>query len=147
MSKKRIEDVISETLKGNAQTNALHFVSFLRENEIPLEESENYWEVKYKDKGICFIWIDGSDNKPGPWTIWSNGEYEDYPMVEHIKEIAWANVNPCESCGGDCSPGSSKTIFGKNFDNLCNSVLAFTNPGSKAVECVKKLVEIRIRES
>ena len=116
MSKKRIEEVISETLKDGAQKNALDFVRFLREKEIPLEESDNYWEVKYRDKGICFMWIDGTDNKPGPWTIWSNGDYDNFLVDDHIKELAWANINPCGSCGEACSPGSSKMVFEKKYE-------------------------------
>ena len=147
MIKKKIEEVINETLKDEAQKNALDFVCFLRTKGIMLDESENYWEVKYNDKGLCFIWIDGTDNMPGPWTIWSNGDYESFPVDEHIKEIALAHVNPCGNCGANCSPGSNKTIFGKNFNNICSSVMAFTNPEPTAIECVKKLVEIRISES
>ena len=147
MSKKKIEDVINETLKDEAKKNALDFIGFLRSKGIPIEESDNYWEVKYKDRGLCYIWIDGSVNKPGPWTIWTNGDYERFPVEERIKEIAWANVNPCGNCGASCSPGSNKTIFGKYFNNICNSVMAFTNPESIAIECAKTLVEIRISET
>jgi hypothetical protein len=147
MSNKRIENVINDSLKGEARKNALDFIGFLRSNEIPIEESENYWEIKYKDDGLCFIWIDGSDNRPGPWTVWSHGEYDIYLVDDNIKEIAWANVNPCGSCGGNCKPGRTKTIFGKKFDNICNSVMAFTNPEFMAIECAKKLVEIRMNES
>lgn len=58
MSNKRIEVVISDVLKEDAQKNALDFVAYLRANEIPFEESENYWEVKRKSKWIGFyIWL------------------------------------------------------------------------------------------
>ena len=39
MSKKKIEDVINETLKDEAQKNALDFIGFLRTNGIPNERS------------------------------------------------------------------------------------------------------------
>jgi len=146
VSKRIIEDVINDTLSGEGQKNALGFAAYLRTNERPLEESENYWEIKHKGDPLCFLWVDGSDKKPGPWTIWSSGEYADFPVDEHIKEIAWANVNPCGSCGGDCSSGKRKTIFGKEFDNLCNSAMAFTNPDAVALECAKKLVQVRLSD-
>ena len=158
MTKKRIENVISETLKGDAQRNALEFADYLRENGIELEDSENYWEVKHKNKTLCFIWINGSDQLPGPWTVWSDQEqgswtfwddesykhkHKNYSVDENTKEVAWANVNFCTNCGGTCSPGKRKTILGKDFDNLCSSAMAFTNPDSKTLDCVKKMITIR----
>ncbi len=155
MAKKRIEEVINTVLKGDAQQNALDFVAYLRDSEIPIEESESYWEIRYMDECVCFIWINGSDDLPGPWTIWSAqipgtwaawGDYEyiDFPLDERIKETAWKNVNVCGNCG-DCSNvgGIRKTVLGKEFDNLCNSTMAFTNPDAEALKCAKKMVEIR----
>lgn len=158
MSNQRIEDVINNVLKDDARKNALDFITYLRANEIPLEESENYWEVKYRDKCVCYVYIDGSGEKPGPWTVWSDqepgtwvtwsdenlrGTYENLAVDEHIREIAWANANFCASCGGDCNPGKRKTILGKEFDNLCSSALAFTNPDTHTLNCVKKMIDMR----
>lgn len=161
MPAQKIEDVIMAVLQGDARRNALDFVAYLRTNEIPLEESENYWEVAYKDRCVCFLYINGAGEKPGPWTIWSDqepgawaswpggddhGEPRDFPMDAHTKEIAWANVNFCGSCGGDCSPGKRKTILGRDFDNVCGSAMAFTNPDTEALDCAKKMVALRKRE-
>lgn len=159
MSKKSIEDVIGDVLEGDAKRNALDFAAYLRINEIQLEESENYWDVRFKGKSACFIWIDGSDQKPGPWTIWSDQEpgtwiawsdgenrnrCKDPVVDEHIKEIAWANVNFCANCGGDCSPGRRKSVLGKEFDNVCSSAIAFTNPDMEALNCAKKMIDMRM---
>lgn len=162
MSDKRIEDVIGGVLKGESQKNALDFVAYLRMNGIPLEEAENYWEVKYNNETVCFVWVDGSDEVPGPWTIWSaqvpgawatwsdgehKGEYVPFPIDEHIREIAWANVNVCGNCGGCNNPsGMRKTVLGREFDNLCNSTMAFTNPDIEALNCAKKMIDIRKSE-
>jgi len=162
MPNKKIEDVIGEVLTGHLQKNALDFVAYLRANKIAFEESENYWEVKYKDECVCFIWINDSDEKPGPWTVWSaqvpgawatwaDDEYSDecvdFSMDERIREIAWVNVNVCENCGGCSSVGGRrKTVLGKEFDHLCNSIMAFTNPNSEALDCAKKMIDIRINE-
>lgn len=158
MSKKRIEIVINKVLKGDAQKNALEFAAYLKANEIVLGDSENCWEAKYKDKCVCFIWVDGSEENPGPWTIWSDQEPgtwatwsdegsgakgENCPVNECIKEIAWANVNCCADCGGDCSPGRRKMILGKEFEHICNSAMAFTNPDAEALRCAKMMVHIR----
>ena len=161
MPGKKIEDVIGDVLRGDAQKNALDFVSYLRTNEIPLEESESYWDVKYKGKTVCFLLITGSDEAPGPWTIWSAQEpgswvawpdedggsaHADILTDERTKEIAWNNVNFCASCGGDCSPGKHKTILGKGFIGVCSSALAFTNPDAEAVRYAKKMVDARISD-
>lgn len=162
MPNERIEDVIGGVLVGDAQKSAFDFVAYLRANEIPLEESEKYWEVKYMDDCVCYIWIDGSDAMPGPWTIWSaqvpgawaawadgvySGEYVDLPIEKSMKEIAWANVNVCGKCGGCSSVGGRrKTVLGREFDHLCNSTMAFTNPDKESLRCAKKMVEIRIEE-
>jgi len=31
----------------------------------------------------------------------------------------------------------------KEYDNVCGAVLASTNPGSEALECVKQLLKLR----
>lgn len=159
MAVRGIENVIKDVLKYDAQKNALDFVTYLRSIDIPIEdESENYWEIKYKNECVCFMWISGSDDLPGPWTIWSaqvpgtwatwgNCKYVDFPIDEHIKEIAWRNVNVCGKCGGcDNIGGLRKTVLGKEFDDLCNSTMAFTNPDIEALECAKKMVDIRIND-
>ena len=94
------------------------------------------------------IW---SDQEPGTWASWSdNGgggdddEKRDIPIDDHIKKIAWTHVNTCGSCGGDCSPGRSKMILGKRFDNVCNSTFSFPNPNAEAMDCAKRMVESRI---
>ena len=156
---KKIEEVINDVLKGDAQKNALDFVAHLRANDVPLEEADNYWEVKYKGECLCYLFINGSDEEPGPWTIWSDqtpgswaswddysGKSADETVDKHIKEIAWAHANVCGNCGGSCSPGKSKTILGKTFDNICNSTMAFTNPDAKALTCAKKMIDVRISD-
>lgn len=158
MASKRIEDVINDVLKGDSKKNALDFIDYLRSIEIPIEEeSENYWEIKFKDECICMMWISGSADLPGPWTIWSaqtpgtwatwgDCEYVDFPLDKHIKEIAWKHVNVCGNCGADdCNNvgGLRKNVLGKEFYNLCNSTMAFTDPDAEALDCAKKMVEIR----
>ena len=155
---RKIEDAINELLKEETHKTASDFINFLRANEIPIEESENYWEVKYNGQTLCYIFINGLDDLPGPWTIWSDqvpgtwatwpcdnhsGEYIDFPIDEHIREIAWNNVNFCGDCGGNCSPGRRKVILGREFDKVCNSAMAFTNPNMETLVCAKKMVEIR----
>jgi hypothetical protein len=145
----KIEDAISDVLDGVTLKNATDFTAYLNKKGMSFERHpDGVWVINYKDKCVCFIGVDGTDQKPGPWTIWSDGgdynEPEDFSVDEHIKEFTWAQVNICANCGGNCSPGKRKTIFGKEYDNVCTSTLAFTNPNVEALECIKKLVEIKM---
>jgi hypothetical protein len=144
-SGKKIEDVINNVLSGETKKNAMDFIGCLMENKISLENlKETLWNVKFKDKCI-YICVDGVMEKPGPWTIWFEGDYskesDKISFDLNLKEIAWKNVNFCASCGGKCSPGKQATIFDKNFDKVCGSVMAFTNPDIETMKCAKMLVK------
>ncbi len=152
-AKQSIENIISEVLISDAQKNALEFVTYLRASEMLFERGKGYWNdkyywmIKYKDEYVCFILINGSENNEEPWIIWSDDSnsdwFADFPMDEHMKEIAWYNVDICANCGGDYSPGTYKTIFGKEFNNVCRTTMRFINPDVEELEFLKKMVEIR----
>ena len=145
-----MESMIKDAaLSGEALKNALDFAAFLKANE--MTAGGEHGEVSYREKPVCYMHLENSAQKPGPWTIWTetegdySAEHEDVALDERMKEIAWANVNVCASCGSDCSPGMRKVIFGKEFDNVCHAVMAFHMPDAEALECVKKLLEMRKR--
>ena len=141
----KLEGIINDVLTGDALKNALDFAEYIRQNEMIY--TGIHCEIHYKDKCACYVYFDTSSKIHGPWTIWTDGEYDsehyNVSMDERMKEIAWANVSTCLNCGNSCSPGNRKTIFGKEFDNVCNAVLRFRDPDSETLECVKKLVEMR----
>ena len=153
MAEQRIENSICEVLTGDEQKNALKFVDYLRTREMLFErcggywESKLYWVIKYRDQSVCYILVNGSQDKTEPWIIWSDDSgsdwFADIPVEEHIKEIAWKNVDLCASCGGDCSPGMRKKIFGKEFNHVCRTPMRFINPNEEALDCVIKMVAIR----
>jgi hypothetical protein len=154
MPEQKIENFIDEVLTRETQKNALELVAYLRASEMLFERVKGYWEnqlywiIKYKDESVCFILINGfgTEEKFAPWTIWSDDSgsnwFEDFSLDEHIKEIAWKNVDICGNCGS-CDGGTHKSIFGKEFNNVCGTTMRFINPDFEAVECVKKMVEIR----
>lgn len=151
-----MEDLIRENLAGDARRNALAFASFLKASEMYMERGKGYWEDKLywmiccQGESVCYILIDGSGDKGEAkgWTIWSDDSdsncFADFPLEEPMQEIAWKNVVICGRCGGCESPGGSrKTIFGKDFDNVCITSLKFINPDAQALACAMKLVQIR----
>lgn len=150
----QIEKIVRDTVIGYEQRNILDFISFLRANEMSFERGTGYWErqfywmIKYRNQFVCFILINGTgpEKKFSPFTIWSDDSgsnwFEKIPLDEHMKEIAWKNVDFCEKCGA-CSGGICKTIFGKKFYNVCRTTMRFVNPDDETLRFVKKMVEIR----
>jgi len=152
MPEQKIEDFILEVLTGDTQKFALEFVAYLRTNEMLFErccngywEDKLYWFVKYQNQYVCFILLDGYEK--GHWVIWSDDSdsncFEDFPLDEHIRKVAWENVDFCINCGNNCSSGENKTIFGKQFSNVCRTTMRFDNPDADELDCLKKVVSIR----
>ena len=153
MCEQKIEEFIIKHLVGDTQKNALAFVAFLRENEMQFHRDTNgywedklYWWIKCKDEYFCFILINGYEDSH--WGIWfEDGDsdcYADAPVSERIKEIAWANVDIFKGdCGGGQCEGLRKVIFGRLFESLYRTLMFFDNPNTEALECMKKLVELR----
>ena len=145
MSNKKTE-IFDGVLIGNELENALNFVNFLNANEI-IQTGQHEWY--YKGKCACYI---DTRHESHSWIVWTDGDYsceqKDFPIDEGTKEIAWANVMKCGNCEDvDCS-GKVKTVFGKEFANICNAnnvnmTFMFTNPDAETLECVKKLVLMR----
>ncbi len=148
MANRNMEDAAKDMLEGGARANALDFIAFLRGKGIPLGEGDTYWDVSLNGENVCFLWIDGQEAAPGPWTIWSDqmpDTFADAQAEQGVRETAWANVNICGNCGGcDNVGGTRKRVLGREFDHLCNSTLAFTNPDADALDCAKRMMEIRL---
>ena len=63
-------------------------------------------------------------------------------MDEHTKEITWNHVDL-----GTCGGGITVKLFGKEFYPVCKgTTFRFNNPNAEALDCVKKLVELRKRD-
>ena len=151
-TKPKIEDVIVELLNGERQQNALDFVAYLREQKLnPRWKSTNSWGIKYKGKWIISIGI--SPGNSGSWRIgwWHLGfdfinvfsvEHENAEILDRCKEIVWSNIVYCTGCA-NCKPGTTKTIFGKDFNLLCYGIFDFKDPDADTLECAKKLLECK----
>jgi len=154
MFKKSIEKAIRDNLCGDNLKNALDFAAFLRANGMSFVRGKGYWEdklyflVKHKKEFVCFILIGAEypGEEPNRWIIWADNSgsacFEDFPLDERLKEIAWANVDFCGSCGF-CAGGTRKMIFGREFDKVCLTPFSFLNPDDGTMAFVKKMVEIR----
>jgi len=146
---KKIEDIINSTLKSNAQKNALDFVAHLQADEsFSFSKDENddgKWWIKCNNNLVCEIQVKTPDDSHESWDVWVYGDCigaHDSPVDESIKEISWKNITLCGDCGAGCAPGRSKTVLGKEFNNVCQSTLAFPSPETDALNCLKKIVTV-----
>ncbi len=142
-----IEETIRDVLSCDTQKNAMDFVSFLRENELPVTANDDGggWAVGGTvgdSKG--YMVINGAADFPGPWTVWLNScDFDDGALADdELKETAWAHASDCGRCHAgwkDCG-GGERTIWGKTFERLCHSPLMFTDPDAKTVGNLEKLL-------
>ena len=143
----KIEDRIRATLKGDAQKNALELVAHIRSidgsGQFTISQHDEKDESGWVASNLGFIVITGTDDFPGPWSMWIGANnISDDQASDCLKEFAWKHVSPCGSCGGDCSSGMSTKIFGKDFEKTCQANLMFTNPEAEAIEGMKKIIDV-----
>lgn len=156
MDEKNIEEIINEDLSLNDKAVALNFISYLRENELEfVRDRRGYWKeriyfwVQYKKDCVCFIAISDPDEPENRWTVWSDDMSFDFltdqEVDDKLKNTAWKHVDLCAHCGS-CSGGRNKTVFGKEFSNVCGCTFRIDNPDRNDLIFMKKMVEIRKKE-
>lgn len=70
---------------------------------------------------------------------------EESSIEKALQETAWKHVDFCGACGS-CGGGRNRTIFGREFDNVCVCTFRFDNPDTEAPQFMKEMVKIRMRE-
>ena len=142
----KIEETINEKLIDTSRENALNFASFLRDCNITTERNGF---LLYRDEDVCNFMFFGKKL----WYIgWSNSDISDGDNTNISKELikfARAKRYECKNCeGNDCNknPDGIKKIFGKEYQNLCNSTVLFRCPSGETLEKIKQLVKCRIRD-
>ena len=143
-TQQKLENEINTILSGEARRHALDFVSYLRTSGmIPLSDNPN--RFTYMGAYTCILLFFKHPDFPcGYWGIYDCPirEYDGFPLDENLKEFARANVNICQGkCGCPKPRGGNQMVFGKEFEGVCASVVAFHSPDAEAVEKVKKLME------
>ena len=144
----KLEDVISEYLEGYVRQNALEFAEWIRANKMnPQWASANSWVfgcrgkragyIKLRNDSFCIMPYNGM----GPWSVFSDA-WEKYIREAGLAEIVWENIKFCEHCL-PCAPGRNLSILGKDFKNVCNSMVVYWNPDKRTMDCVKKLIAFR----
>ena len=142
---------VNDALGGEELTNASDFTAFLIENGMRFERGGGYWEdkiywcVDHRGESVCYILLED-----GAWTVWSDdsgiNSYEGASLSEDMMKIAWSHLAICENderCFDGCAR-KRKIFFGKEFDNVCGTSMKFRNPNGEEVECLKRLMMIRV---
>lgn len=154
---KVIYKIVSETFESELKKNTLDLLSFLENNSVNLIRLKGYWEnqfywvAKYHNNCVGYILVNGcGDEKQfSPITIWTDDSDSDWyvncKISEELSEKALKNVDYCVHCGS-CGGGTYKTIFGKGFDNVCRTVMRFTNPNEQEFMVIKELIKIRQKD-
>ena len=146
----KIENELMEALSGDRLSNALDFIAYMKASGMTIH-AEHYGAFEHNGEWVCIVCIIPIDGVPN-WTIFDNpltGKFDDFPADEDLKEFAWAHVNVCTSCGGSSGcgsqPGRNKTIFGKEFKNVCTSDVAFWNPDIESLNKIKRMIDIWLK--
>jgi hypothetical protein len=97
---------------------------------------------------VCYIAI--NESEANTWNIQGDDSgdnwFENAPLNERMKEIAWEHVSVCENetkCFDGCVR-TNKIIFGKAFNSVCPITIKFDNPNAAEVDCMKAIFEARI---
>lgn len=146
--------LINHTFTGEIKEYTLDFLEYLNGRSMIFERLYGYWKnqyyyaVKYNNKIVCFILINGVDDEAqfSPITIWTDDSgcdtYENVYVRGNLKRLAWEHIDYCVHCGS-CPGGTQKMIFGKLFDNVCRTSMRFINPDKEEFVLIKKVVSIR----
>ncbi len=146
--------IVKETFESDLKDNTLDFLLFLRSGFMNFTRIKGYWRnqfywvVKYKDECVCYILLNGKGDEKqfSPLTIWtddsSSNWYENCQLNDELSKSALKNIDYCVHCGS-CIGGTYKTVLGKGFDNVCRTVMKFTNPDEQEFRVIKDLVKIR----
>ena len=144
-----IEDKLKDTLSGDLLTNALDLVDYLKKNEMSNGTEPGDTRFYYKGELMCILIFFKDENHPsgGGLMIFDCPltEHEDFSIDKSVKEFVWDNIHNCGSCGGSCDHkerGATKVVFGKEYENLCSSEIAFFDPDAEAIVKIKKLMDL-----
>lgn len=151
---REVERIVDDTFPINLKHNILDLLLFFKSNSMEIKRLFGYWSnqlyysVSYQNECVCYILFNGTGDEKqfSPLTIWTDDSkskwYESCDLTDEEKRIAWGNVDYCVNCGS-CKGGTAKTIFDKQFNNVCRTTLRFTNPDKNEFSVLKKITLIR----
>lgn len=151
-----LENDIRNRLSESDQRIALDFIRFLSEHHLVFHKDNGacwqnkiYYWVQSGNQCVCFLAVKDPDEPNNAWTVWSDDmsseRLSNDEAENRIKEIAWKHIDHCGHCGS-CGGGRKKTVFGKEFHDVCGCTFRVDNPNYEDLIFLKKMVEIRMDE-
>jgi len=145
-----IEDYCENVLiNSELKAGLLDFVAFMGSLKIkPSWYHINSWNFNYKGKHIVIV----NKGKSDEFYVRVETTFSPTTMLDMIKFLPLENYNehinsfePCTACG-NCAPGFSIVIDGKEYKNICYKYqhLNYINPTSEQFERVKKYALARM---
>jgi len=142
-TKPKVEEIASEYVDGEALSNLLDFVKWLRANRMtPTFAYKNEEGANYTSR-VCYLKL-----RNDSWHIWPAGRKQEYVcdflICEELKELVSAGLPPCnKECRHQCNSGLGHiiTVCGVNFEDKCNwSPIRFQNPDTETLKIIKKII-------
>ncbi|MCL2427308.1 MAG: hypothetical protein FWD05_13345 [Oscillospiraceae bacterium] len=140
-----IKDVLEKNLKDKALSSALEIVDYLTEKGlVPIKEWATGFRFVKNEKSPCLMVINN-----GNWFLCDVpvvSEPEWGSLSNDLKAFIVANIKICNvhqgnPCGCGSEPGTTKTIFGKEYNNVCTSEIQFFNFTPAVLDKIKELIE------
>ena len=145
----QIENEINEKLSGAMQKNALNFVAYIKDSGMTTNKVHTN-VFRYHGEAVCVLALHPNFDENIGWNVYL-GDYDstickdynnDLLIDEQIKNFAWAHKHTCGNCGCGNQPGKNVKIFGKEFENICTSLMWFGNADGDELENLLKLIEV-----
>jgi hypothetical protein len=143
--KPKMEEIASAFFDGDTKINVMEFIDQLKSIKMPAQwASVNSWKVNHKSKVVAYIKFYEGSWYIDPFMDFNDIEFNAFIKKEKLEEFIWDNIEPCTNClpKGQCTPGRSVNIFGKEFKNICHAP-RFKDPDISEFGWIKKLLEYR----
>ena len=143
-----IKDTLKKNLDGEALANALGFVDYVTGKGLtPIMEWDNGVRFVKNEKSPCLVVFNMQNS--GDWFICdipAASEPEWDSLDTDLKNFILANVKVCDvhqgnPCGCGNEPGVSKTLFGKEYHNVCTSEIQLINPTPDVLDTFKEIID------
>jgi len=151
----KIDDVVPLYFDGESIQNIIAFLRFCKKNIITTPWSAtNRWKIQFKGKRLGMIYIGKSPCEPGregfvenEWYIHIDNGLAAVKM-DNLVEIAQRNILPCQRKAiKPCFESNVVAVLGREHKDICpSSGKRFRNPDTETLDCVKRSLEITIKE-
>ncbi|MCL2547392.1 MAG: hypothetical protein FWE06_09485 [Oscillospiraceae bacterium] len=144
--RQKLESIMNNNLTGKALENALDFVNSMITIGYNIEINDTIDFYYMGEITFLVIIAPHSENFPdGYWGIFNYplNENENFPLDSDLIDFVHQSVRICEGeCGcADWPRGGNKVVYGKNFEDVCSSVIQWSTPDAEAVEKIKELMK------